>query len=228
MFAGDTVKFAWSGAHDVNLMNSCDGGPAGAQRWDAFACPTNTNDATEIGSTSPASYQIPASSYKDGAYLCFFCSLAGHCGAGMHLTVKIKGGPPCNYDDLTIPPGVVARPPHSVPPLAPKLISETKTTLKLSRNSKSKRGVPCVCVSLSLHINQKSEKSGEWSGDEYGSGGHKADAEIKFVARLLFSTYRYFFPVHKRSDPLLREDSRGLSHSYTLLVNLVRSGERII
>lgn len=119
MFAGDTVKFAWSGAHDVNLMNSCDGGPAGAQRWDAFACPTNTNDATEIGSTSPASYQIPASSYKDGAYLCFFCSLAGHCGAGMHLTVKIKGGPPCNYDDLTIPPGVVARPPHSVPPLAP-------------------------------------------------------------------------------------------------------------
>ena len=108
MFAGDTIKFSWTGGHDVYRMQSCTAGAGGEQNWQGFTCPSNNDGNTNLGDISPVSYQIPADydTRAQGNYVCFYCGKPGHCAGGMHLTVKVKGPPPCAFDDLKIPAGV--------------------------------------------------------------------------------------------------------------------------
>ena len=115
MFAGDSVKFSWAGDHDVYLMQSCGVGE-GKQNWNDFACPSNNDGNTNLGGISPVSYTIPADydTRAQGNYICFYCGKPGHCAGGMHLTVKIKGPPPCAFDDLNIPAGVTVASQYSM------------------------------------------------------------------------------------------------------------------
>jgi len=84
---GQKLVFKWGQGHNVLLMKECDG--AGDQLWSDFNCPTTEDDSTNLGEASPVEYTIP----KEGApaYLCFWCSIGGHCGAGQHSTVKVAG-----------------------------------------------------------------------------------------------------------------------------------------
>jgi len=90
---GDKLTFEWSGNHNVYVKKNCDG--AGAQKWDAFTCPSGAGwntwtkvEDTSSGLTSSAKYVIP-SDLKEGDYVCFACEVGSHCDLGQHTTVLI-------------------------------------------------------------------------------------------------------------------------------------------
>jgi len=82
---GQKLIFKWSGAHNVMLMDECDG--EGDQLWSDFQCPSDESESKNLGGNSPVTYTVPENAPK---YLCFWCSYGFHCAAGQHSTVKVK------------------------------------------------------------------------------------------------------------------------------------------